>query len=98
MEIAQAIVEARGEQPDYDVDESRNWWPYKDFTDMNQRISDYAGVKIGNEASEYLIFTPAEDSVFKIRVIGESAGVRHEVQAEGYVKDNKVRYIKWRED
>jgi hypothetical protein len=98
MEIAQAIVEARGEQPDYDVDESRNWWPYKDFTDMNQRISDYAGVKIGNEASEYLIFTPAEDSVFKIRIIGESAGVRHEVQAEGYVKDNKVRYIKWRED
>lgn len=98
MEIAQAIVEARKETPDYDVDESRNWWPYKDFNDMNQRISDFASVKLGTEAAEYLIFTPEEDSVFKIRIVGESMGVRHVVQAEGYVKDNKVRYIKWRED
>lgn len=98
METAQAIVAVRGEMPDYDVDETRTWWPYKDWQDLRTRVEDYADVKLGEEAANYLIFTPEENSVFKIRIIGQSMDMQHEVNAEGYVKDKKVRYIKWRED
>ena len=85
LETAEAIVGALREKPDYDVDESRSWWPYKDWNDLVQRVSDYAGV-------------PDKDSIFKIRIIGESMGMKREVDAECYLRDNKVRYIKWRED
>ena len=99
LETAQAIVEARSVMPeDYDVDETRAWWPYKDWQDLRKRVEDYADVDLGEEAAEYLVFTPDENSVFKIRITGESMGMRHEVRAEGYVKDKKVRYIQWRED
>lgn len=98
LETAEAIVGALREKPDYDVDESRSWWPYKDWNDLVQRVSDYAGVQIGAEAAEYLVYVPDKDSIFKIRIIGESMGMKREVDAECYLRDNKVRYIKWRED
>lgn len=97
---AQAIVAARSELPDYDVDETRTWWPYKDWNDFTQRVADYDDVEIGNEASEYLIYVPDENSLFRITITGESMGMRKTVQAECYYnsKDKKVRYISWRED
>lgn len=98
LETAEAIVGALLEKPDYDVDESRSWWPYKDWNDLVQRVSDYAGVQVGAEAAEYLVYIPDKDSIFKIRIIGESMGMKREVDAECYLRDNKVRYIKWRED
>lgn len=98
LETAEAIVGALREKPDYDVDESRSWWPYKDWNDLVQRVSDYAGVQVGAEAAEYLVYVPDKDSIFKIRIIGESMGMKREVDAECYLRDNKVRYIKWRED
>ena len=66
---------------------------------MLERVRDYdSSVQIGNDASQYLVFVPDQNSVFKVKIIGESRGMFREVNAEAYVKDKKVRYIKWRED
>ena len=99
-ETAQAIVDALKEMPDYDVDETRTWWPYKDWNDLLQRVSDYADVQLGNEAGQYLVYVPDQSSIFKVRIVGEAMGMKREVNAECYLgaKDKKVRYIKWRED
>lgn len=95
---AEAIIGALREKPDYDVDETRSWWPYKDWNDLLQRVSDYADVQLGGEASQYLTYVPDKDSIFKVRIVGESMGMKREVNVECYLKDKKVRYIKWRED
>ena len=99
-EVAQAIVDALKEKPDYDVDETRTWWPYKSWEYLCQRVSDFADVHIGSEANQYLTYVPDENSIFKIKITGESMGMTREVNAECYLnsKDRKVRYIKWRED
>jgi hypothetical protein len=99
-EVAQAIVDALKEKPDYDGDETRTWWPYKSWEDLCQRVSDFADVQIGSEANQYLTYVPDENSIFKIKITGESMGMTREVNAECYLnsKDRKVRYIKWRED
>ena len=98
-EIARAIVETRSVMPDgTDVDESRDWWPYADWQDLCQRVSDNANVAIGTEAKEYLCYTADENTVFKMTIVAESMGMKHEVTCECYVKDKKVRYLKWRED
>ena len=98
--VAQAILDALKEKPDYDVDETRSWWPYKDWQDLCARVSDAADVEIGNDASQYLCYQPDSSSVFKMRITGSSMGMKREVNCECYVnsKDKKVRYIKWRED
>ena len=97
--VAEAIVGALREKPDYDVDESRSWWPDKDWNDLLQRVGDFADdIQLGNEASQYLTYVPDNDSIFKVRIVGESMGMKREVNAECYLKDNKVRYIRWRED
>lgn len=97
--VAEAIVGALREKPDYDVDESRSWWPYRDWNDLLQRVGDFADdIQLGNEASQYLTYVPDNDSIFKVRIVGESMGMKREVNAECYLKDNKVRYIRWRED
>lgn len=96
---AEAIVGALRERPDYDVDDSRTWWPYKDWNDLTQRVGDFADdVQIGSEAAQYLTYVPDKDSIFKVRIVGESMGMKREVNAECYLKDSKVRYIRWRED
>ena len=82
------------------MDETRTWWPYKSWEDLCQRVSDFADVQIGSEANQYLTYVPDENSIFKIKITGESMGMTREVNAECYLnsKDRKVRYIKWRED
>lgn len=98
-EVARAIVEARAVMPEgADVDETRDWWPYKDWQDLCLRVSDYANVDIGQEANEYLCYTPDSDTVFQMRIVAASMGMTHEASCECYVKDGKVRYLKWRED
>lgn len=99
-EVARAIVDTLKVMPDYDVDETRSWWPYKDWQDLCARVSDAADVEIGNDASQYLCYQPDSSSVFKMRITGSSMGMKREVNCECYVnsKDKKVRYIKWRED
>ena len=97
-ERAQAIIDTLSIMPDYDVDERLTRWPYKDFNDLCQRVSDEFDVDIGSEASQYLIFKPDDKSEFRVTITGESMGMKHKVRAKCYVKDNKVRYTEWRED
>lgn len=93
-EIAQAIIDGLKVMPEGNVDESRTWWPYRDWADLMNRVD----VNIGSEASNYLMYKPDANSIFKIKIVGESMGMSRTVQAKGYVKDGKVRYIEWRED
>jgi len=103
--LAQAILDGLKVMPeDEDVDETRTWWPYKDWQDLNRRLDDMpdlgSNVSLGQEASEYIEWEPSETSVFKMTIAAESMGMKHTVTCECYVnsKDKKVRYIKWRED
>ena len=96
--VAQAILNALRTMPeDYDVDESRSWWPFKDWQDLNKRVDDQ-DEEVGSEANQYLSFEPDDTTIYKIKITGESMGMKHEVSAECYVRDSKVRYISWRED
>ena len=99
-EAAQAIIDTLKVQPEYDVDEGRTWWPYKDFDDLRTRVEDEFDVEIGQEAGNYLEFQPSETSLFKMKITGESFGMKKTVECECYLngKDKKVRYTKWRED
>ena len=97
-EVAQAIIETLKIQPDYDVDETRTWWPYKDWQDLCQRVDDAYSVDIGSEAKEYLTFAPDASTIFEMKITGSSMGMKRTVSCECYVKDKKVRYVKWRED
>ena len=97
-EIANAIVAALKIKPDRDdIDETRDWWPYKDWNDLTQRISDEFDVEIGNDAQQYLSFAPEKTEVFKMTITAESMGMKYQVVAECYVKDKAVRYVGWRE-
>ena len=93
--VAQAILDALKTMPtDYDVDESREWWPFKDWNDLTERVEE----DVGNSASQYFSYTADASTIFKVKIIGESMGMTHEANGECYIKDSKVRYIKWRED
>ena len=95
-----AILGARSEVPDYDVDESLGWWQYKDFQDLQQRVADYGGnnAQIGTEASNYLLFKPDDTTIFEITIECESMGMTRSVRAKAYLKDKDVRYVEWEED
>ncbi|MBO5643181.1 MAG: hypothetical protein J6S51_04160 [Kiritimatiellae bacterium] len=94
--IAEAIIAARAEMPENQtgIDENRTWWPFKDFEDLCYRVNE----NIGDEARNYLVFATEENSVFRIKITCESLGMTRVVNAKGYVKDKKIRYIEWRED
>ncbi len=95
----EAILAAKKEMPDYDVDEGAGWWEYRDFTDLLQRAQDYdSSVTITTEAEQYLAFKPDETTIFEIRITCESMGMQRAVRAKAYLKDKEVRYIEWEED
>ena len=101
MELAQCILDTLKVMPeDYDVDESRDWWPYKDWQDLCTRVEDnYKGnLTLAEEIQQYIDWQPTETSVFKMKITGESMGMKREVNCKCYVKDKKVRYMEWRED
>lgn len=95
-----AILAAKGEEPDYDVDESLEWWQYKDFQDLQQRVADYGDVsaQVGTEANNYLLFKPDDTTIFEITIECESMGMTRSVKAKAYLKDKDVRYVEWEED
>lgn len=99
-ELARAIVETRRVMPENrdDVDDTRDWWPYKDWNDLVQRVSDAADLDVGSEAQQYLRFKPEESTLFRMTIRTESMGMSHVVECECYAKDGKVRYVSWRED
>ena len=95
-----AILGAKSEEPDYDVDETQNWWQYKDFQDLQQRVADYGGnnAQVGTEASNYLLFKPDDTTIFEITIECESMGMTRSVKAKAYLMDKDVRYVEWEED
>lgn len=94
-----AILNAKKEEPDYDVDETQSWWQYKDFNDLQQRVSDYATEgKVGTEANNYLLYKPDDSTIFEITIECESMGMTRAVKAKAYLKDKDVRYVEWEED
>ena len=95
-----AILGAKSEEPDYDVDETKSWWQYKDFQDLQQRVADYGGnnAQIGTEANNYLLFKPDDTTIFEITIECESMGMTRSVKAKAYLKDKDVRYVEWEED
>ena len=95
-----AILGAKSEEPDYDVDETQSWWQYKDFQDLHQRVADYGGnnAQVGTEASNYLLFKPDDTTIFEITIECESMGMTRSVKAKAYLKDKDVRYVEWEED
>lgn len=102
-EVARAILAALDQMPkDYEVDETRGRWPFKDWSDMTARVNDLGGAvdsdDIGGDAQSYFSFQPDEGAVFKITITGESSGMSRSVEAKCYVKESKIRYIEWRED
>ena len=93
-----AILGAKSEMPEYDVDESQSWWQYKDFSDLQQRVSDYGDGQIGTEANNYLLFKPDDATIFEITIECESFGMARTVKAKAYMKDKELRYVEWEED
>ncbi len=94
-----AILNAKKEEPDYDVDETQSWWQYKDFNDLQQRVSDYGSEgQVGTEANNYLLYKPDDSTIFEITIECESMGMTRAVKAKAYLKDKDVRYVEWEED
>jgi hypothetical protein len=94
-----AILNAKKEEPDYDVDETQSWWQYKDFNDLQQRVSDYGSdAQVGTEANNYLLYKPDDSTIFEITIECESMGMTRTVKAKAYLKDKEVRYVEWEED
>lgn len=97
--IAEAIIHCRTVMPEgYDVDETRGWWPYKDWNDLLKRVKDETDETVGNEAAQYFVFKPDDTTLFDIRITCESMGMSRSVVAKAYVKDSEVRYVEWEED
>lgn len=93
--VASAVIAGLSTIPETrDVDESRDWWPFEDFNDVTARVDD----DIGSDASKYFTYGVDETTVFRMKITGESMGMTRIVNAECYVRDSKVRYIKWREE
>ena len=100
--LAQAILDGLNQMPEDDnnVDETREWWPYKDWNDLVQRVEDISdsNMHLGEEAKEYIEWQTSETSEFKMKITAESMGMKHEATCICYVKDKKVRYTEWREN
>ena len=94
-ELVSAIIQEResGENRDskYSSDDSVQSTYFTDWNDLNSRIP---GVPTTCEG--YLSYSP--ESYFRIRVTGNSAGVRHTIEAMATVADSEIRYLRWRED
>lgn len=98
-DLVSAIILGFKEKPEnYEVDETRTWWPYKDLSDINDRIDDITDKTVGNEAQQYLVFKPDDTTLFDIQISCESNGMVRRVNAKAYVKDGSVRYVEWEED
>ncbi len=90
--VAQMILEGKSVMPENrEVDETRTSWPYKDWDDLTARVDE----DIGNDASAYFAYNSDQ---FKIRIIGESLGMKHTVEAKCYSLDGKIRYYEWCEN
>ena len=101
QEVAEAIVKCLKIMPEDDdnIDETRDWWPYKDFSDLRKRIEDeYSDVELGEDASKYLVFKPDQSTVFKMTITANLMDMEYKAECECYIKDKKIRYTSWKEN
>lgn len=104
QEIAQAIIDAKGVKPDRDdIDENRSEWPFKDWSDLMQRIDDIPTGSVRSSdidaiAQNYIAFSSGDNPVFEVEITGEASGMKRTAVAKCYVKDGKVRYWAWSEN
>ncbi len=90
--VAAMIVDGLSVMPENrDVDPNETSWPYKDWDDLTERVDE----DIGNAANNYLSYNTDQ---FKVKIVGESLGMTHSVEAKCYVRDGKVRYYEWCEN
>ncbi len=92
--LAGAIIEERetGRNMMTSATSSEESLLFKDWNDLNTRIE--GGVPTAAEA--FLTYAP--EKYFKITVTGEAGGVSHRIETTAIVEDDKVRYLRWRED
>lgn len=101
LELAKAIRDGLRTMPDDDnVDETRDWWPYKDWNDLCKRVEDIidGNIKPDQQASQYIEWEVSAETEFKMKITAESLGMKHEVTCICHIKDKKVRYTEWREN
>ena len=97
-ELADAIVKCRTIMPkDYDVDETRTSWPYKDWSDLCKRVSDEFDLDIDLKAKEYFTYGPDESTLFKMKITVSQLDDEYSAECECYVKDKQIRYVSWKE-
>ncbi len=92
-EPAERIIAGLFKEPEGDFDDTRNWWPYKEWADLTARVE--KSEEINPVAGNYIDYRSEQ---FRVRIIGESMGMKHVVEAKCYVKDGKVRYYEWCEN
>lgn len=93
--LAGAIIEERqsGANRISTSDSGKESNLFKDWGDLNTRV--VAG-SIPTEVEQYLTYGP--EKYFRVEIEGESAGIKHVVEAMAIVDNDKVRYVRWRED
>lgn len=102
-EIAEAVKGARAVEPEDDnIDKERGEWPIKDWNDLLYRIDRAEGsqVKSGDidsTAQNYITFGGNENELYSLSITGEAGGMKRTIEAQCYVKDGKIRYVKWSE-
>lgn len=96
-DVVGAIIEARDTQPPEGEKfvNDEDYGPFKDWTDLLNRVPE-----IGNEANEYISFKndSNDGAQFKLTITGTSSGLSHSIQTIVYVKEKKLRFIRWQED
>jgi len=95
-DVVGAILEARSDPPEGEkFVNDEDYGPFKDWNDLLNRVPE-----IGNEANEYLSYTndSNDGAQFKFTITGTSSGLSHSIQAVVYVKEKKLRFIRWQED
>ncbi len=93
--LAGAIIEERqtGANMIATSDSENRSTLFKDWNDLNTRV---VSGSIPTEIEQYLAYGP--EKYFRVEIEGEAAGIKHLVEAMAIVDNDKVRYVRWRED
>lgn len=92
-EAASLVVQGHSTPPESrDVDPTKTSWPYKDWSDLSERVG---ADNLDSTADRYFSYNTDQ---FTVTITGSCGGMSHSVSAKCYVKDGKVRYYEWCEN
>lgn len=94
-EVAGAIVEERttgANRVDVIAEGTVESLLFKDWNDLNARIPG----GLPTECEPFLSYAP--ETFFEIKITGRAAGITHSIATVAVVRDDEVRYVRWRED